>query len=265
MSSVERTADRDGGAHAPSVDQLLEVFAAAADAQRAALASLTGVERRARTDRRGQYHLDTVAEAAILPVLSKLPVRVLSEESGWSGPDDAEVTVVLDPVDGSTNCARGIPYWGISLCAMDTAGPLCAYVENGATGARYTAVTGVGAWFDGDAISPSEATDIERAVVAIAGMPSTEPPWRQFRSLGSAALALCDVAAGSLDGFVDCTDDTHSVWDYLGALLVCRESGASIADLRDRELVVVDASARRRPVAAGTPDLLETLRRVLAP
>jgi len=244
--------------------ELLERFAAAAEAQRAALTSLTGVERRTRTERDGQYHLDTVADAAVLPVLAELPVRVLSEESGWTGAPDADVTVVVDPVDGSTNCSRGIPYWGISLCAIDADGPLCAYVENGATGARYTAVTGEGAWLDGEPLAPSDVTEVERAVVAIVGMPPTTPPWRQFRSLGSAAIALCDVAAGGLDGFLDCTDDMHRPWDYLGALLVCRESGACITDARDRELVVADPAARRQPVAAGTPELLDTLRAVLS-
>src|SRR5439155_7552042 len=135
------------------------------------------VERRTRTERDGQYHLDTVADAAVLPVLAELPVRVLSEESGWTGAPDADVTVVVDPVDGSTNCSRGIPYWGISLCAIDADGPLCAYVENGATGARYTAVTGEGAWLDGEPLAPSDVTEVERAVVAIVGMPPTTPPW----------------------------------------------------------------------------------------
>jgi myo-inositol-1(or 4)-monophosphatase len=244
-------------------DELLDAFAAAAAAQRAALAGLTGSERRARTDRKGQYHLDTVADAAVLPVLAALPVRVLSEESEWSGRDDAEITVVVDPVDGSTNCSRGIPYWGISLCALDADGPLCAYVENGATGARYTGVRGKGAWLDGERLIASEVTVMDRAVVAIVGMPPHEPRWRQFRSLGSAALALCDVGAGGLDGFLDCTDDMHCPWDYLGGLLVCRESGAHIADAHDRELVVADPDARRQPVAAGTPELLSALRDVL--
>jgi myo-inositol-1(or 4)-monophosphatase len=245
-------------------DDLLAAFADAADAQREALAGVTGVERRARTDRMGQYHLDTVADAAVLPVLNALPVRVLSEESAWSGQHDAEITVVVDPVDGSTNCARGIPYWGISLCALDDDGPQCALVENGTTGARYTAVRGEGAWLDGERLHASEVTEMDRAVVAIVGMPRYEPPWRQFRSLGSAALALCDVAAGGLDGFLDCTVDAHSPWDYLGGLLVCRESGASIADACDRDLVVADPVARRQPVAAGTPELLAALRAVLS-
>jgi myo-inositol-1(or 4)-monophosphatase len=243
---------------------MLDCFAACAVAQREALAGLTGAERRARTDRDGQYHLDTVADAAVMPVLADYPVRVLSEESGWTGPEDAEITVVVDPVDGSTNCARGLPYWGISLCALDVDGPICAHVENGATGARYTAITGDGAWLDGEPLSPSTVTEIDRAVVAIVAMPTVEPAWRQFRSLGSAALALCDVAAGGLDGFLDCTHDLHAPWDYLGGLLVCRESGASVADARDRELVVVERDARRQPIAAATPELLDTLRGVLA-
>jgi fructose-1,6-bisphosphatase/inositol monophosphatase family enzyme len=243
---------------------LLAAFADAADAQRTALAGLTGMERRARTDRAGQYHLDTVADAAVLAVLNALPVRVLSEESAWSGKGDADLTVVVDPVDGSTNCSRGIPYWGISLCALDAHGPLCAFVENGATGTRYTAVRGEGAWLDGERLHASEVTAMDRAVVAIVGMPPYEPAWRQFRSLGSAALGLCDVAAGGLDGFLDCTIDAHCPWDYLGGLLVCRESGAHIADARNRDLVIADPVARRQPVAAGTPELLAALRAVLS-
>ena len=245
--------------------ELLEAFAEAAAAQRKALSTLTGVERRARTPRDGQYHLDTVADAAVLPVLGRYPVRVLSEESEWSGPRDADITVVVDPVDGSTNCARGIPYWGISLCALDADGPVCAYVENGATGACYTAVTGEGAWLDGEPLAPSDVTDIPRAVVAIVAMPPRKLPWRQFRSLGSAALALCDVAAGGLDAFLDFSDGMHRPWDYLGGLLVCRESGASVTDAHDRELVAVDPSVQRQPLAAGTPELLDALRAAVVP
>ena len=90
-------------------DDLLAVFDVAAAAQRGALATLGVAERRVRTDRPGQYRLDLVADSAVLPVLHAAGLRVLSEESGWTGPEDAQVTVVLDPVDGSTNCARGMP------------------------------------------------------------------------------------------------------------------------------------------------------------
>ena len=124
---------------APTADLLLELFHDAFAAQQRALATLSPVQRRARTDRSGQYALDVVADAAVLDVLARADVGVVSEESGRSGPPDAEITVVVDPVDGSTNCARGIPYWAISLCAMDADGPLCALVANGATGERTVA------------------------------------------------------------------------------------------------------------------------------
>jgi fructose-1,6-bisphosphatase/inositol monophosphatase family enzyme len=240
-------------------DDLLAVFDVAAAAQRGALATLGPSERRARTDRPGQYRLDLVADAAVLPVLRAAGVRVLSEESGWTGPDDAEITVVLDPVDGSTNCARGIPYWAISLCALDDDGPWCALVQNGATGARYRAVRGEGAWLDDATLAPAPTTDLERAVVALSGWPPVPLAWRQFRALGSAALALCDVAAGHLDGYLDGHADQHAPWDYLGALLVCQEAGALVVDAEGRELVALDAGARRQLLAAGTKELLQHL------
>lgn len=240
-------------------DDLLAVFDVAAAAQRGALATLGPDERRERTQKPGQYRLDLAADAAILPVLHAAGVQVLSEESGWTGPEAAEVTVVLDPVDGSTNCAREIPYWSISLCALDASGPSCALVQNGATGARYTAVRGQGAQLDRIATVPAATTELERAVVALSGWPPDPLPWRQFRALGSASLALCDVAAGHIDGYLDGHPDQHAPWDYLGALLVCREAGARVVDAAGRELVVADAGARRQLVAAGTDELLAQL------
>jgi myo-inositol-1(or 4)-monophosphatase len=245
-------------------DDLLALFDVASAAQRGALATLGPLERRARTDRPGQYQLDLVADAAVLPVLGAAGVRVLSEESGWSGPEDAPVTVVVDPVDGSTNCARQLPYWAISLCALDADGPLCALVQNGATGARYTAVRGRGAQLDGVALTPSTTAEIGRAVVALSGWPPVPLAWRQFRALGSAALALCDVAAGHVDGYLDGAVNQHAPWDYLGGLLVCREAGALVVDAEARELAVLDGAARRQLLAAGTAEMLSALRRGLA-
>jgi fructose-1,6-bisphosphatase/inositol monophosphatase family enzyme len=242
-----------------SPDELLALFDIASAAQRGALATLGAAERRARTDRAGQYQLDLVADAAVLPVLASAGLRVLSEESGWSGPVDADITVVLDPVDGSTNCARLIPYWAISLCALDADGPLCALVQNGATGARYTAVRGGGAWLDGAPLAPSDTTAVEGAVVALSGWPPKALPWRQFRALGSAALALCDVAAGHIDGYLDGIRNQHAPWDYLGGLLLCTEAGAPVVDAEARALVTPDAGVRRQLLAAGTSQLLAAL------
>ncbi|MEX0663903.1 MAG: inositol monophosphatase family protein [Acidimicrobiia bacterium] len=240
--------------------ELLVLFAAAADAQSRALAPLVGSDRRARTERAGQYALDLVADEAVLGVLGPAGVAVLSEESGRSGPADAAITVVLDPVDGSTNCARNIPYWSISLCALDADGPLCALVANQATGERFTAARGEGAWCDGRAVRPSPATRVEDSVIALAGMPGQRLPWKQFRSLGSVALSLCDVADGRVDGYLDALNDMHAPWDYLGGLLVCSEAGAVVVDAHDRPLVTTDSDTHRTLLAAGTRELVDQLR-----
>ena len=238
---------------------LLALFAAAADAQLAIVEPLRGPERRARTDVPGQYALDLVADAAVLDVLLPAGVAIVSEESGRSGPPDASVTVVVDPVDGSTNCSRRIPYWAISLCALDAEGPLAAFVANQVTGERFTAVRGGGAWADGEAIEPSAATRIADSMLAVGSLPDRHLGWKQFRAMGSCALALCDVAAGRFDGYFG-----HGVgeapWDYLGAWLICTEADASMIDARGRDLATTDPDARRDLIAAGTPELLAQLR-----
>ena len=131
----------------------------------------------------GQYLSDLTADAAAIGVLDEAGVGVLSEESGLHSVD-RELMVVLDPLDGSTNASRGVPWFASSLCA---------------------------------------------------------------------------VAEGTLDGFVDCSPSAHGPWDYLGGALVCTEAGGMVADARGRDLVVIDHAARRTPVAAATPELLDAL------
>ena len=70
---------------------------------------------RDRTERPGQYALDLVADDAACAVLERAPVRIVSEESGVHERAGAAITVVIDPVDGSTNCSRGIAYWATSI------------------------------------------------------------------------------------------------------------------------------------------------------
>ena len=59
--------------------------------------------------------------------------------------------------------------------------------------------------------------------------------------------------------YVDCVDEAHGAWDYLASVMICREAGAHVVDLHDRDLVVLEASARRTPIAAATPELLAQL------
>jgi fructose-1,6-bisphosphatase/inositol monophosphatase family enzyme len=206
--------------------------------------------------RSGQYHSDLAADAAALAVLEPAGVGVLSEESGrhW---EDRLVTVVLDPLDGSTNASRGVPWFATSLCAVDGDGPLAALVVNLASGARFSATRGGGATADGRVVVPSGARELGSSIIGLSGLPPRWLGWKQYRALGAVALDLCAVAAGVLDGYIDCSRSAHGPWDYLGGLLVCTEAGALVADAEGRDLVVLDHAARRTPVAAATPELLE--------
>ena len=243
-------------------DALIELFAEAAAAVRAAVASIAAGARRDRTGRPGQYALDLAADDAACAVLARAPVAILSEESGVHDRPGAPVTVVIDPVDGSTNCARGIAYWATSIAAVDGDGVSCALVVNQATGSRVTAVRGRGAFRDGVRLRASDVTRVEDSVVSLAAIPERRLPWKQYRALACASLALCDVAAGGLDAHVD-TGHALAPWDYLGGHLACTEAGAVVLEAEGRPLVTTDPAARRRLVAAGTRALAETLLEVV--
>jgi fructose-1,6-bisphosphatase/inositol monophosphatase family enzyme len=210
------------------------------------------------TERAGQYRIDVAADAVAVEVLVDAGLGVLSEESG-SHHRDREVVVVLDPVDGSTNASRGIPWYATSLCAVDSEGPRVAVVVNQASGERFEAVRGGGARCDGRPVRPSGCEDIGGAIVCLSGFPSERWGWGQFRALGAAALDLCYVADGRLDAFAGIARDGLGPWDYLGALLVCAEAGAVVVDEAGRDLVVLDHGARRFPLAAANQALLDQL------
>lgn len=205
--------------------------------------------------RDGQYHSDLVADRAAVEVIAGAGLGILSEESGLHHPE-REIMVVIDPVDGSTNASRGLPWWATSVCAVDSWGPLAAVVANQANGQRFEAIRGGGARLDGEEIHPSGCTSMDQAIVALSGYPRRFLGWAQYRALGAAALDMCAVACGQVDVFVDCAGQSLAPWDYLGAVLVCREAGAEVAEAFGRDLVVLEHGPRRTPVAAATPALL---------
>jgi fructose-1,6-bisphosphatase/inositol monophosphatase family enzyme len=208
--------------------------------------------------RPGQYRLDLAADAAALPVLHRAGLAVLSEESGATGDGSSGLLAVLDPVDGSTNAHRGIPYYATSICVLDDLGPRVGVVVNQAIGTRYAAVRGQGAEKDGGSIAPSGCEDLARAVVGISGFPGRHPGWAQFRALGAASLECCAVAEGVLDVYMVAGRSTLYGWDYLAGLLICTEAGASAGE-RDGTSLTVRGAEARRPVVAATAALVQQL------
>jgi fructose-1,6-bisphosphatase/inositol monophosphatase family enzyme len=186
----------------------------------------------------------------------------LSEESEITGVfGDDDICVVMDPLDGSTNASRGVPWYATALCAIDKNGMRAGLVVNQSMQSdSYWATAGGGAFHNGEAMRPSSCVDLGEAVVGVSGIPKQRPRWGQFRALGAAALDICLVADGVIDAWIDF--NTHGVWDYLASALICQEAGALIVEHQGRDLIVQEHSHRRTPIVAATPALLEIVKQI---
>lgn len=238
----------------PSLDDLLPLLNRTADAIAVALVELPdwGLA----GTKPGQYRSDLAADNVAIEILTGAGLGVLSEESGVHH-GDRSLFAVIDPVDGSTNASRRIPWYATSICVLDDDGPLAALVRNQATGTNYEAVRGRGATRDGRPIHPSTSTVLRASVLGLSGFPRRYLGWSQFRALGAAALDMCCVADGTFDAYLDCSRGAHGAWDYLGGLLVCTEAGAFVGETSGRDLIVRGHEDRRGPAAGATPELLE--------
>ncbi len=213
--------------------------------------------------RDGQYAVDLEADAVCLDVLYSAGYRVLSEESGVTGQpgSDHAPIVIVDPLDGSTNASRGVPWFGSALCLVDPDGPAVGVVVNHATGERFVGMRGGGAERDGVAIRPSGVTRLGDAVIGVSGLPSHHYGWAQFRAMGASAPDITAVASGVTDGWCDMHDNGHGVWDYMASVVILEAAGGVAAEVLGRELCVLDHTARRAPVVAATPELLAEILR----
>ena len=213
-------------------------------------------------EREGQYSADVVVDDVVVDMLEAAGFTVLSEESGvhnlnWPIRDNSLLAVV-DPIDGSTNASKGLPWYATSICVVDRDGMRAALVaEQSGSETRYEATRGNGAKCDGMKMRVNPCNEPATAVIGTNGIPPQPHGWWQFRTLGAAALDISLVAKGGLDGYVDY--HSHGVWDYLAAILICREAGAAIGEVQNRDLLVVNPDDRRSPVVASSPELLENL------
>jgi myo-inositol-1(or 4)-monophosphatase len=206
-----------------------------------------------------QYHLDLAADEVALRVLTGAGFRVVSEESGISG--EGEFTVVVDPIDGSTNCDHGIPFYATSLAVMSGNELVAGLVMNQATGTSFEAEKGAGATRDGVRIATSGQTEVAKSIMAFSGLPPRHLGWAQYRALGAASLEICLVADGSLDVYGVAQRSTLNPWDYLAGLLILREAGGVAADYHD-EVLETSAEVVRRPVFCASGELLTFMRSV---
>ncbi len=236
--------------------RLREVLLRAAGAVRVELGEVGDWSTRAK-GHAAQFAVDVVADEAAVTVLERAGLGVLSEESGLHG-SERHLLVVLDPLDGSSNAARRLPWYATSLCLLDADGPRIAVVVNQATGEVFDAIRGRGSRCDSRPVTSSGCRAVRDAALGFSGWPPYAA-WREIRILDAAALDLCAIAAGRLDGWVDCETDAHGPWDYLAGMLICQEAGVEVVDAFGRDLISRDPNARRTPVAGATQELCREL------
>jgi len=191
---------------------------------------------------------DRRSEALIAELLlSAHPDHALiGEESGGQGNSSAAYRWHVDPLDGTTNFANGIPFFAISIALSDAENvPLLGVVYDPIHDECFRALRGNGARLGRKKLRVSKTRNLAHALLA-SGFPHdkyTNPDnnteeWSCFvsrtqsvRRLGSAALELCYVAAGRLDGYWEARMNT---WDILAGLLMVEESGGALSDYRGR-------------------------------
>jgi myo-inositol-1(or 4)-monophosphatase len=211
--------------------------------------------------------IDAAAEEAIVRRLELLTegFTLVSEELGErSFGDGGPWRVVVDPIDGSVNAKRGIPFFSLSLAVADgpTMGDVVfGYVYDFGSREEWTAVRGQGAWLDGvplGEVGPKEPVEIlafegTTSAAIASSVAAVIPLAKRLRVMGSLALSLCHLAAGRVDA-VCSLKEARSV-DIAAAQLLVRECSLPIElpeappfmeaplDLRGRSRVVAAASA----------------------
>ena len=262
----------------------LELCRAAAEDVRGVLAGLPGRAEREPIVGTGiggdeTTVVDAEAERVIVDRLraSGESFLLVSEELGEEVVGDpGELRVVLDPIDGSLNAKRGIPFFSVSIAVAD--GPAMGdvffgYVHDFGSGEEWWAERGGGAWLDGvrlDTELPKDRIEILSfeatltSLVAEKAAAFTGLAYR-LRIMGSLALSLCHLAAGRVDGV--CSLKPARAVDIAAAQLLVRERGLAI-DLPDAPpfaAAPLDTTGRSRVVAAGSGELCGQLARALGP
>ena len=190
---------------------------------------------------------------------------ILSEEMGGNA-IESDYRWIIDPLDGTTNFSNGLPLFSVSIAVEYRGEVIVGVVYAPYLDEMFHAVKGGGAWLNGKPIAPAGKESLSHSVVTT-GFPVDKdittdnnldnvsrvlPRVRGMRRLGSAAIDLCYVAAGFLDGYWEMNLHT---WDVAAGQLIVQEAGACYSHFRtDRNISVV----------AATPLIFETLYSLLA-
>lgn len=196
---------------------------------------------------------DRLAEEAVRDVLlSAFPDHgIVGEESGETA-GDSEYRWFVDPLDGTTNYAQGLPLFATSIALERNGELLVGVIHAPVLGETYTAVRGRGAWRNGEPLRVSEEKQLENGLL-VTGFPydmspgqpdnadhilTLVPRTRGVRLLGTAAIDLAYVASGLFEAYWDLT---NAPWDVAAGVLLVEEAGGKVTDMTGGEFDLMRA------------------------
>jgi myo-inositol-1(or 4)-monophosphatase len=212
---------------------------------------------------------DKKAEDELIGALARVEgVRVLSEEAGDVGDSKAKLLAIVDPIDGSSNFERGIPFYCTSVAIADGGSPRDIFfgiVRNLVSGEVYTATRGKGAKKNGRKIRTSKTRELSKAVTGIDISRASQKTLKWLLPLmgsasrqvhyGANALELCLLAEGKTDAFVDVRGRMRTV-DFAAAQLIATEAGGVVSSPEGGDLrFSMDLRSRFSFVASSNREL----------
>ena len=213
--------------------------------------------------------VDAAAESVILARLKPIEgTTIVSEEVGILG--NGPTRIVVDPIDGSLNAKRGIPFFSVSIAVAEgetMADVVFGYVYDFGSSEEWVAERGGGVRLNGaplDGTRPKEqieilsfeatlTSSIAEKAAAMVGLAY------RLRVMGSLALSLCHLSAGRVDAV--CSLKAARAVDIAAAQLLVREQGLAmeLPDAPPFGAAPLDLEGRSRVVAAATPEVCERL------
>lgn len=188
--------------------------------------------------------VDKASEAKIFSIiLDEFPEDdVLAEESGFTKGKTSKRRWLIDPLDGTTNYAHTYPFFSVSIALEEEGKRILGVVYNPMTDELFRAEPGEGAWLNDERLFVSDAKELSTSLLATGFPPDTHKAAKsnilQFKTLtdqthgvrrdGSAALDLCFVACGRLDGFWEMK---LAPWDIGAGSLIVEEAGGCVTNL----------------------------------
>ncbi|HEY8300892.1 MAG TPA: inositol monophosphatase family protein [Jatrophihabitans sp.] len=175
-------------------------------------------------------------------ITSDRPGDAVLGEEGGERTGTTGVRWVVDPIDGTVNFVLGIPAYAVSVAAEVAGAVVAGAVCNPVTGEVFHAVRGGGAFLGATRLGGPRDVALERAVIGTGfgydaamrerqGVVAAQvlPRVGDLRRIGSAALDLCAVAAGRLDGYFEAG---LNPWDRAAGELIAQEAGCVVIGLR---------------------------------